>query len=168
MDIYKKVVQVLTQNLTPDELVAFFERYDGGTLDFHEALAKATFAVRPGLFAKADTLDTLSGEFDAMLDRMQAPERQAAMLKAFGASAEELGGAAVAGAKKRKEAGRNRTKEWMEWIYHNPKELAKYTGKHVAIDSVLGVIDADESADALYNRIQAQGRLGDVVFDTVL
>ena len=41
------------------------------------------------------TLDSLGGEFDALLDRMQAPGVRAAMKAAFGASSEELGIAAV-------------------------------------------------------------------------
>jgi len=46
---------------------------------------------------EADTalLDTLSTEFDALLDRMQTPEARAAMDRAFNASPEELGRAAI-------------------------------------------------------------------------
>jgi prevent-host-death family protein len=46
-------------------------------------------------------LDTLSGEFDAMLARMQIPKARARMKKAFAASPKELGKAAVAAARKR-------------------------------------------------------------------
>jgi prevent-host-death family protein len=41
------------------------------------------------------SLDTLSGEFDALLDRMQQPGMARAMERAFGMSAEELGRTAV-------------------------------------------------------------------------
>lgn len=47
------------------------------------------------------TLDSLSGEFDAVLSRMQAPGAHAAMRAAFSASPEELGIAAVEAANKR-------------------------------------------------------------------
>jgi len=54
------------------------------------------------LSARATTkLDSLRGEFDALLERMQAPGARAAMKAAFGASADELGIAAVEAAKKR-------------------------------------------------------------------
>ena len=47
------------------------------------------------------TLDVLSGEFDAMLARMQTPKARAGMKAAFEASGKELGRAAVAAARKR-------------------------------------------------------------------
>jgi antitoxin Phd len=46
-------------------------------------------------------LDALTGEFDALLARMQAPGVRAAMQAAFGASPEQLGIAAVEAARKR-------------------------------------------------------------------
>ena len=46
-------------------------------------------------------LDTLSGEFDALLARMQAPATRAGMKAAFDASPKQLGKAAVAAARKR-------------------------------------------------------------------
>jgi len=46
-------------------------------------------------------LDTLSGEFDALLARMQTPAARAGMKAAFGASPKQLGKAAVAAARKR-------------------------------------------------------------------
>src|SRR5579871_2054778 len=46
-------------------------------------------------------LNTLSDEFDAMLDRMQTPKSRAAMRSAFSASPKELGKAAVNAARKR-------------------------------------------------------------------
>lgn len=49
----------------------------------------------------ASSLDSLTGEFDAMLARMQAPRARTAMRAAFGASAKELGKAAVAATRKR-------------------------------------------------------------------
>lgn len=48
-------------------------------------------------------LDTLTAEFDALLDGMQAPGVRAAARDAFGASPEELGRAAVAAADRREE-----------------------------------------------------------------
>ena len=52
---------------------------------------------RPG----ASPLDSLTGEFDAMLARMQTPRAKAALRAAFAASGKELGKAAVAAARKR-------------------------------------------------------------------
>ncbi len=46
-------------------------------------------------------LDTLSGEFDALLARMQTPATRAGMKAAFDASPKEMGKAAVAAARKR-------------------------------------------------------------------
>jgi prevent-host-death family protein len=46
-------------------------------------------------------LETLSGEFDAMLARMQTSKARASMKAAFGASPRQLGKAAVAAARKR-------------------------------------------------------------------
>ena len=46
-------------------------------------------------------LDTLSSEFDALLARMQGPEAHAGMARAFRASPEELGKAAVDAARHR-------------------------------------------------------------------
>jgi prevent-host-death family protein len=46
-------------------------------------------------------LDTLSGEFDALLASMQRPEARAGMKGAFGASPKQLGQAAVAAARRR-------------------------------------------------------------------
>ena len=47
------------------------------------------------------TLDTLSGEFDALLARMQTPRARAGLKAAFDASPKEIGAAAVAAARKR-------------------------------------------------------------------
>ncbi len=47
---------------------------------------------------EATALETLSGKFDEMLDRMQTPESRAAVDRTFEASPQELGTAAVAGA----------------------------------------------------------------------
>ncbi len=47
------------------------------------------------------TLDTLSGEFDEMLARMQSPKARAAMKAAFAATPKELGKAAMIAARKR-------------------------------------------------------------------
>lgn len=46
-------------------------------------------------------LDALSGEFDALLGRMQTPAARAGMKGAFDASPRQLGRAAVAAARKR-------------------------------------------------------------------
>jgi prevent-host-death family protein len=46
-------------------------------------------------------LDTLSGEFDALLARMQTPAAHAGMQAAFDASPKQLGRAALASARKR-------------------------------------------------------------------
>jgi len=46
-------------------------------------------------------LDTLSGEFDAMLTRMQTTSARVAMKSAFNASPKQLGKAAVVAARKR-------------------------------------------------------------------
>jgi prevent-host-death family protein len=47
------------------------------------------------------SLNTLSGDFDALFARMQTPKSRAAMKAAFAASPEELGAAAVIDARKR-------------------------------------------------------------------
>jgi antitoxin Phd len=46
-------------------------------------------------------LNTLTGEFDALLDGMQTPKARAAMKAAFDATPKQLGKAAVAAARKR-------------------------------------------------------------------
>jgi antitoxin Phd len=51
--------------------------------------------------ANRSKLDTLSGEFDALLARMQTPAARAGMKAAFDAAPKELGKAAVAAARKR-------------------------------------------------------------------
>jgi antitoxin Phd len=51
--------------------------------------------------ATENTLDTLSGEFDALLARMQTPRARAGMKAAFGATPKELGRAAAAAARRR-------------------------------------------------------------------
>jgi prevent-host-death family protein len=51
--------------------------------------------------ADSDKLDALSGEFDALLARMQTPRARAGMKAAFGASSRQLGRAALAAARKR-------------------------------------------------------------------
>ena len=52
--------------------------------------------------AGESTLDTLSGQFDAILDRMQTPKARARLQAAFDASPKQLGKAAVAAARKRR------------------------------------------------------------------
>jgi prevent-host-death family protein len=51
--------------------------------------------------AGRNKLDALTGEFDALLGRMQIPEARSRMRDAFGASPRQLGQAAVAAARKR-------------------------------------------------------------------
>jgi prevent-host-death family protein len=51
--------------------------------------------------AAQSKLDVLSGEFDAMLERMQTRKSRVAMQSAFHASPRKLGKAAVAAARKR-------------------------------------------------------------------
>lgn len=46
-------------------------------------------------------LNTLSEQFDALIDRMQTPAARRGMTAAFGASSKQLGKAAVAAARKR-------------------------------------------------------------------
>lgn len=58
------------------------------SMDRYEALTRTE---RP-------SLDALTAQFDAMLERMQEPGAEAGMLTAFRASAQELGRAAVAAA----------------------------------------------------------------------
>ena len=61
------------------------------SVDEFNALAQAT----------ESKLDTLSGEFDALLARMQTPKARTGMKAAFDASPKRLGLAAVAAARKR-------------------------------------------------------------------
>ncbi len=51
--------------------------------------------------ASEGALDTLTGEFDTLLARMQTPASRAGMKAAFHASPKQLGKAAVAAARKR-------------------------------------------------------------------
>jgi hypothetical protein len=51
--------------------------------------------------ASRSKLDALSGEFDALLARMQTPMARAGMKAMFDASPQQLGKAAVAAARKR-------------------------------------------------------------------
>ena len=51
--------------------------------------------------ASQSQLDTLTRQFDALLERMQTPVARKAMASAFDASPEQLGKAAVAAARKR-------------------------------------------------------------------
>jgi antitoxin Phd len=52
--------------------------------------------------ARESALDTLSGEFDAMLARMQAPSARKAMQAAFDTPTRELGQLAVKGARRKR------------------------------------------------------------------
>jgi antitoxin Phd len=55
------------------------------------------------ILAEAPSLDALTAEFDAMLERMQAPGAEEAMLDALRASPAELGKAARAAARRASE-----------------------------------------------------------------
>ncbi|MBI5925606.1 MAG: type II toxin-antitoxin system Phd/YefM family antitoxin [Aquabacterium sp.] len=59
------------------------------------------------LGAQARPLDTLSHEFDALLQRMQTPASRDAMMDAFDADPAELGQAAVAAAKTARASSRH-------------------------------------------------------------
>ena len=59
------------------------------------------------LGAQAKPLDTLSHEFDVLLQRMQAPASRDAMMDAFDADPAELGQAAVAAAKPARASSRH-------------------------------------------------------------
>lgn len=74
---------VITKHDAPKAVVISMERF--------EALSRANQV----------KLDTLSGEFDALLARMQTSTARAGMATAFSASPRELGKAAVAAARKR-------------------------------------------------------------------
>lgn len=52
--------------------------------------------------AQADLFESLLEEYRGVLDDMQSPEQKAAAIRAFNATPEELGRAAVEGAKRRK------------------------------------------------------------------
>jgi hypothetical protein len=54
--------------------------------------------------AADSTIDELTAEFDALLERMQALGAEEAMLRALRSSPEELGRAAVEAAKREKQA----------------------------------------------------------------
>src|SRR5262245_32319742 len=73
----------ITKHATPKAVVL--------SVDDFTALTRAT----------ERTLDTLSGEFDALLTRMQTPRARAGLKAAFDASPNEIGAAAVAAARKR-------------------------------------------------------------------
>lgn len=77
--IHERVV-IITRHNAPRAVLMSFDRYN--------ALATAGAAA----------LETLTREFDKLLDRMQSPAERAAMRRSFDASPEELGRDAVAGA----------------------------------------------------------------------
>lgn len=85
--ILEKVIQggtvVITKHDAPKAVLI--------SVDEFEALSRANRV----------KLDTLSGEFDALLARMQTPAARAGMKAAFDASPKQLGQAAVAAARKR-------------------------------------------------------------------
>jgi prevent-host-death family protein len=60
------------------------------------------------LGAQARPLDTLSHEFDALLQRMQSPASRAGMMDAFDAAPDELGAAAVQAAQTTRRPARAR------------------------------------------------------------
>jgi len=73
---------LITRRDEPQAVVMSIERY--------EALTGST----------SPDLDTLTAEFDQLLERMQTPEAQAGLQAAFRASPEELSRAAVAAARR--------------------------------------------------------------------
>lgn len=76
-------VVIITKHDTPKAVVMSMDEFD--------ALSRAG----------ETRLDTLSEEFDALLDRMQTPRARRAMKRAFGASPKHLGRAALAAARAR-------------------------------------------------------------------
>ncbi|MBI4472820.1 MAG: type II toxin-antitoxin system Phd/YefM family antitoxin [Acidobacteria bacterium] len=86
--VLEKVIQgdmvVITKHDSPKAVVI--------SVDEYKNLSRAT-----GI-----KLNTLSGEFDAVLARMQTPKARAGMKAAFEASPRRLGQAAVAAARKRR------------------------------------------------------------------
>ncbi|MBM3464256.1 MAG: type II toxin-antitoxin system Phd/YefM family antitoxin [Armatimonadetes bacterium] len=74
---------VITKHDAPKAVLISYE-------DFHHLVGDASAQ-----------LDTLSAEFDAMLARMQLPRAKAGLRRAFDASPEELGKAAVKAARPR-------------------------------------------------------------------
>ena len=76
-------VVIITKHDVPKAVLISVEEFD--------ALSKA---------AKGE-IDTLSGEFDTLLARMQTPAWRAKMKAAFNATPKQLGKAAVAAARKR-------------------------------------------------------------------
>lgn len=74
---------LITRHNTPRAVLMSVDRF--------EALSRAGETV----------LDTLTAEFDALLERMQKPRSRAGMRKAFGASPAQLGRAAVKAARNR-------------------------------------------------------------------
>ena len=85
--ILERVIQggtvVITKHDAPKAVLISVDEFD--------ALSRANQA----------KLDTLSGEFDALLARMQTPAARAGMKAAFDASPKQLGKTAVAAARKR-------------------------------------------------------------------
>jgi prevent-host-death family protein len=74
---------VITKHDAPKAIVLSMEEFQALTL------------------SAASPLDSLTGEFDAMLARMQTPRSRIAMKAAFGTSSRDLGKAAVAATRKR-------------------------------------------------------------------
>jgi len=74
---------LITKHQTPKVVLLSMDEYD--------ALSRAT----------ETRLDTLNGEFDALLARMQTAKARAGMKAAFNASPKQLGNAAVAAARRR-------------------------------------------------------------------
>ena len=79
---------IITRNGVATAVMMPVARFDVLTADDFDAAADSAM------------LDTLTAEFDALLERMQTPEARAAMERAFNASPEELGRAAAAAARR--------------------------------------------------------------------
>ena len=79
-------VVVITKHAAPKAVLMSVEQFNGQS--------------RPS----EPNLDTLTRHYDALVARMQGPKARAAMQAAFDATPEELGRAAVAGARRRRVA----------------------------------------------------------------
>jgi prevent-host-death family protein len=83
--------------------------------------------------AEANSLDTLTAEFDALLGRLQAPGAAAAMQRAFELAPGDLGEAAVRGAARRREHPRTEgTDSRRRAAKTAPKRRSRAKGGHPA------------------------------------
>ncbi len=98
---------LITATEVKNEFGRILERVIGGTTvvitrhDAPKAVLISMDEFNTLSHATRSRLDALSGEFDALLDRMQKPKARRAMKAAFSASPKQLGKAAAAAARKR-------------------------------------------------------------------